>query len=121
MRGPRRHFVHSRSWPGSDWTPRCCSSPGSGSCRGRTRACCTFWLADALHGTGRVDEARELLERLLDLRNDVGLLSEEHDTTTGRHMGDIPQAFSMEGLFNTAHQPSGTSTRTSAGKEEQAL
>ncbi|MBY8852466.1 glycoside hydrolase family 15 protein, partial [Saccharothrix sp. MB29] len=82
---------------------------------------CTFWLADALHGTGRVDEARALFERLLGLRNDVGLLSEEYDPATGRHMGNTPQAFSMEGLVNTARQLGGASTRTSAGKDEQAL
>jgi GH15 family glucan-1,4-alpha-glucosidase len=80
---------------------------------------CTFWLADALACTGRVDEAHDLFERLLDLRNDVGLLSEEYDTTTGRHLGNTPQAFSMVGLVNTARQLAGTSTRTSAPKQEQ--
>ena len=40
---------------------------------------CTFWLVDALHGTGRHAEAGQLFERLLGLRNDVGLLSEEYD------------------------------------------
>ncbi|MGW4115966.1 glycoside hydrolase family 15 protein [Actinosynnema sp. NPDC004786] len=82
---------------------------------------CTFWLVDALHGTGRADEARELFERLLGLRNDVGLLSEEYDPATGRHMGNTPQAFSMEGLVNTARRLGGASTSTSAGRTEQAL
>jgi GH15 family glucan-1,4-alpha-glucosidase len=80
---------------------------------------CTFWLADALHGTGRAAEARELFQRLLDLRNDVGLLSEEYDTATGRHLGNTPQAFSMEALVNTARQLGGTATNTSPGKPAQ--
>jgi len=63
---------------------------------------CSFWLADALRGIGRTDEARALFERLLGLRNDVGLLSEEYDTDTGRQLGNFPQAFSMVGLINTA-------------------
>jgi GH15 family glucan-1,4-alpha-glucosidase len=63
---------------------------------------CSFWLADALHGIGRRREARDLFERLLALRNDLGLLSEEHDPVTGRHLGNTPQAFSHLGLVNTA-------------------
>jgi GH15 family glucan-1,4-alpha-glucosidase len=63
---------------------------------------CSFWLADALALTGRHDEARELFERLLDLRNDVGLLSEEWDPKARRHLGNTPQAFSHVGLVNTA-------------------
>ncbi len=63
---------------------------------------CTFWLADALHGTGHTDDAHTLFEKLLDLRNDVGLLSEEHDTEQQRQAGNTPHAFSMVGLVNTA-------------------
>jgi GH15 family glucan-1,4-alpha-glucosidase len=63
---------------------------------------CSFWLADALALTGEHDEARALFERLLDLRNDVGLLSEEWDPRTRRHLGNTPQAFSHVGLVNTA-------------------
>ncbi|WEH42511.1 glycoside hydrolase family 15 protein [Streptomyces sp. NBC_01218] len=63
---------------------------------------CTFWLADALLRTGRPAEAEELFERLLELRNDVGLLAEEYDTVTGRQLGNYPQAFSHIGLVNTA-------------------
>jgi GH15 family glucan-1,4-alpha-glucosidase len=63
---------------------------------------CSFWLADALALTGRRDEARELFERLLDLRNDVGLLSEEWDPHAHRQLGNTPQAFSHVGLVNTA-------------------
>ena len=63
---------------------------------------CNFWLVDALHGTGRREEAVALFERLLSLRNDLGMLSEEYDVTTGRHLGNVPQAFSHLGLVNSA-------------------
>jgi GH15 family glucan-1,4-alpha-glucosidase len=63
---------------------------------------CSFWLADALVLLGRVDEARALFERLLELRTDLGLLSEEYDTASERLLGNFPQAFSHVGLVNTA-------------------
>jgi GH15 family glucan-1,4-alpha-glucosidase len=63
---------------------------------------CTFWLADNLALQGRVKEARELFERLLALRNDVGLLSEEYDPGAQRLLGNFPQAFTHMGLINTA-------------------
>ncbi|NEC09186.1 glycoside hydrolase family 15 protein [Streptomyces sp. SID7909] len=63
---------------------------------------CSFWLADALRMTGRPEEATELFERLLALRNDVGLLAEEYDTAAGRQLGNFPQAFSHIGLVGTA-------------------
>ena len=64
---------------------------------------CTFWLADAYVMVGRIDDARELFERLLALRNDVGLLPEECDTRSHRMVGNFPQAFSHVALVNTAH------------------
>jgi GH15 family glucan-1,4-alpha-glucosidase len=63
---------------------------------------CTFWLADNLALQGRFSEARDLFERLLAIRNDVGLLSEQYDRASGRFLGNFPQAFSHVGLINTA-------------------
>ncbi|MFD3522081.1 glycoside hydrolase family 15 protein [Streptomyces sp. NPDC058653] len=63
---------------------------------------CSFWLADALLMTGRRREATQLFERLLALRNDVGLLAEEYDPAIGRQLGNFPQAFSHIGLVGTA-------------------
>lgn len=64
---------------------------------------CSFWLADNYVLQGRVDEARELFERLLSLRNDVGLLAEEYDPHLSRQVGNFPQAFSHVALVNTAY------------------
>jgi GH15 family glucan-1,4-alpha-glucosidase len=72
--------------------------PGEG-----TFLACTFWYADNLALAGRHEEAREVFERLLSLRNDVGLLSEEYDTHQKRMVGNFPQAFSHVSLINTAH------------------
>ncbi len=63
---------------------------------------CTFWLADNLALQGRTGEARDIFERLLNLRNDVGLLSEQFDPDARRLLGNFPQAFSHVGLINTA-------------------
>jgi GH15 family glucan-1,4-alpha-glucosidase len=63
---------------------------------------CTFWLADNYALQGRHDEARALFERLLDLRNDLGLLSEQFDPRKRRLIGNFPQAFSHVALINTA-------------------
>jgi GH15 family glucan-1,4-alpha-glucosidase len=64
---------------------------------------CSFWLADNFALAGRRGEARALFERLLALRNDVGLLAEEYDPRAKRLLGNFPQAFSHVGLINTAH------------------
>ncbi|MFF8916891.1 glycoside hydrolase family 15 protein, partial [Streptomyces sp. NPDC015032] len=63
---------------------------------------CSFWLADDLAMIGRVDEARRLFERLLSLRNDLGLLAEEWDSRLQRQVGNFPQAFSHVPLIDTA-------------------
>jgi len=63
---------------------------------------CSFWLADNYVLQGRYDEARALFERLLALRNDVGLLAEEYDAAARRQLGNFPQAFSHLALINTA-------------------
>jgi GH15 family glucan-1,4-alpha-glucosidase len=63
---------------------------------------CTFWLADNYALIGRLQDARRLFQRLLDLRNDVGLLAEEYDPASGRQLGNFPQAFSHVPLVNTA-------------------
>ncbi|MCX4509862.1 glycoside hydrolase family 15 protein [Streptomyces sp. NBC_01619] len=63
---------------------------------------CSFWMVDALLMTGRAQEARDLFERLLALRNDLGLLAEEYDPAARRHLGNFPQAFSHVGLVGSA-------------------
>ena len=64
---------------------------------------CSFWFADNLVLLGRISDARRLFERLISLRNDVGLLSEQYDPRTKRLVGNFPQALSHIALTNTAH------------------
>jgi GH15 family glucan-1,4-alpha-glucosidase len=64
---------------------------------------CSFWFVDNLILQGRVAQASAMFERLLALRNDVGLLAEEYDPRTKRQMGNFPQAFSHVCLVNTAY------------------
>jgi GH15 family glucan-1,4-alpha-glucosidase len=73
-----------------------------------TFTACSFWYARALHGVGRTGEARTVFERLLDLRNDVGLLSEEYDVRLRRQVGNLPQAFSHVALVTAARELSGS-------------
>jgi GH15 family glucan-1,4-alpha-glucosidase len=80
---------------------------------------CSFWLVDGLAGVGRRDEATRMFERLVALRNDVGMLSEEYDVSTGHHLGNTPQSFSLVGLVNSARQLAGAATRTSASGSHQ--
>lgn len=63
---------------------------------------CSFWLVDAYVLLGRIDDARQLFERLLILRNDVGLLGEEYDPIARRLLGNFPQALSHIALVNSA-------------------
>lgn len=63
---------------------------------------CSFWLVDAYVLMGRIDDARRLFERLLALRNDIGLLSEEYDPKLRRPVGNFPQAFSHVALIDSA-------------------
>ncbi|HVR28515.1 MAG TPA: glycoside hydrolase family 15 protein [Thermoanaerobaculia bacterium] len=65
-------------------------------------AVCTFWYIDALHALGRTEEARELFERMLALRNRHGLLSEDLEVRSGELWGNFPQTYSMVGLINSA-------------------
>ena len=94
------HRYRSDRSPAVDGLP-----PGEG-----TFLACTFWLADNLALMGRRDEALAIFERLLSLRNDVGLLAEEFDPAGGRQLGNFPQAFSHVALVNTANYLSEGST-----------
>jgi GH15 family glucan-1,4-alpha-glucosidase len=82
---------------------------------------CSFWLADNLALQGRNAEAEALFERLLALRNDVGLLAEEYDPRTRRQLGNFPQALTHVALINTARNLSrrgGPGEHRSGGMEE---
>ena len=68
-----------------------------------TFVACSFWLAANYALSGRMHDARALFERLLSLRNDVGLLAEEYDPDSGRQLGNFPQAFSHVPLIMAAH------------------
>jgi GH15 family glucan-1,4-alpha-glucosidase len=68
---------------------------------------CSFWLASCLYSIGREDDAKAMFERLLGLRNDLGLLSEEYDPIAKRQLGNFPQAFSHFALVNCARFLSG--------------
>ena len=83
---------------------------------------CSFWLADNWILLNRREEARRLFERLLELRNDVGLLSEEYDPHAERMLGNFPQSFSHIALVNTAHnltRAQGPARQRSSGKRRQ--
>lgn len=63
---------------------------------------CTFWLIEAMHLTGRTDEARSLYHEMLTRRTASGLLSEDIDPNTGELWGNYPQTYSLVGLINCA-------------------
>lgn len=64
---------------------------------------CSFWLVEQYAVTGRIDDATQLMDRLVGFANDVGLLSEEYDVAGGRQAGNTPQAFSHLALVGAAH------------------
>ncbi|MFJ3019405.1 glycoside hydrolase family 15 protein [Streptomyces tendae] len=77
---------------------------------------CSFWLVDGLALTGRLGEARALFERLLALRNGLGLLAEEYDPVQQRQLGNFPQAFSHMGLIQSARLLQEMVTQSSRGQ-----
>ena len=81
---------------------------------------CSFWLADVYLLMGRVEEARELCKRLLSLRNDVGLMAEEYDFSSGRQIGNFPQAFSHVSIVNTVHNLARSKKPVEQRSEESA-
>lgn len=80
---------------------------------------CSFWLADNYILQGRYEDATRLFQRLLSIRNDVGLLSEEYDPVAKRHVGNFPQAFSHVGLVNTAFRLLGVSQTDQIRSQER--
>ncbi|HWU80375.1 MAG TPA: glycoside hydrolase family 15 protein [Caulobacter sp.] len=80
---------------------------------------CSFWLVDAWLMIGRRDDAQALFERLLAVRNDLGLLAEEYDPRAGRLCGNYPQAFSHIGLINAAFNLSRAAKPTEQRSERQ--
>jgi GH15 family glucan-1,4-alpha-glucosidase len=117
MRGGPQHFVHSKmmAWLGFERLARLFegyfpdndrydTDEAKDGLAGREGAflACSFWLVDAYAYSGRLPEAEALFERLLALRNDLGLLSEEYDVPTRRLVGNFPQAFSHLALIHSA-------------------
>ena len=84
---------------------------------------CSFWYVDNLTLQGRYDEARAMLDRLLLLCNDVGLLAEEYDPVRQRQLGNFPQAFSHLALISAAlnldSQAGPAAQRCQAGKADE--
>jgi GH15 family glucan-1,4-alpha-glucosidase len=81
---------------------------------------CSFWLVSALAQAGRTGDARALFERLLDLRNDLGLLAEEYDVKRGRQVGNFPQAFSHLALIQAAQAITGREAPVEPGAAAMA-
>lgn len=101
------------------------SEDGVGGKEGAFLAC-SFWLADAFTMLGRRDDAEAMFERLLALRNDLGLLSEEYDPGARRQLGNFPQAFSHVALIHTAQRlsraaPAKSEERAPAETKQQAV
>jgi GH15 family glucan-1,4-alpha-glucosidase len=98
------------SRPGADGLP-----PGEG-----VFLACSFWLANSLALIGRRDDAIALFERLLALRNDLGLLAEEYDPGAKRQLGNFPQAFSHTAIINTAAHLAELETASGARQQPTA-
>ncbi|MFD8305503.1 glycoside hydrolase family 15 protein [Streptomyces sp. NPDC059690] len=81
---------------------------------------CSLWYADALAATGRVEQAREAFERVLAVRNDVGLLSEQWDPVAGRQLGNAPKAFSHIALIETALTVGAAGADRAPGRNDRA-
>jgi GH15 family glucan-1,4-alpha-glucosidase len=95
-RSGRRHFTHSKVMA-LVAIDRAVQAVGA-------FLACSFWLVDNLALAGHREEAERLFGQLVDLRNDVGLLSEEYDPSRQRLTGNFPQAFSHVGLVNSAFE-----------------
>ncbi|MGA7858728.1 MAG: glycoside hydrolase family 15 protein, partial [Terracidiphilus sp.] len=81
---------------------------------------CSFWMVSSLKAIGRTEDARALYEKLLGLRNDLGLLAEEYDVGRKRLVGNFPQAFSHIALVNAAFDlEDGSKVRTRAHRRIQ--
>jgi alpha,alpha-trehalase len=76
-------------------------SPDGLSGEGGAFVLCSFWMIDNLSQQGRIDEAYDRFERMYDRTNDLGLLPEEIDPTTGEFLGNFPQAYSHLGLISS--------------------
>jgi GH15 family glucan-1,4-alpha-glucosidase len=81
---------------------------------------CSFWYVDNLALAGRHEEARELFQHLLSLRNDVGLLAEEYDTRSKQQLGNYPQAFSHVALVDSAINLSAEQSETPAQQRSRS-
>ena len=97
-------------------------TPSADGLSGREGAflACSFWLADVYSLMGRVQEGRQLFERLLSVRNDLGLLSEEYDPIARRQLGNFPQAFSHLALVNTAFNLTSGQPSPAEHRQEEA-
>ncbi|WP_333735821.1 glycoside hydrolase family 15 protein [Streptomyces sp. IBSBF 2806] len=85
-----------------------------------TFVACSLWYADALATTGRREQATEMFERVLGIRNDLGLLSEQWDPDAGRQLGNAPQAFSHLALVETAYLLSGSGSESESDAKSVA-